>query len=122
MRIEGLTRKAFCRNGLLLRIDPFAILILGTDQNRTRRTHRRDAIDRVGRLFDPPPTARNDDRILNNVAGFQSDLVALLVFSFTIGADALEQEDSTTFGIAKPYGREVAPFPVFKLAVFHAGA
>src|SRR5438876_5534225 len=44
MRIEGLTGEAFGGNGLLLMIDPFAVLILRTNQHCRRRAYGRDAI------------------------------------------------------------------------------
>src|SRR5260370_38524996 len=81
---------------------------------------RRSGIDRVGRLLHAPPTTRNDDRILDNVAGSQRDFVPALVLPFRIGPDSLKHKLPIAFGTAEANRREVAPFALIELVVFDA--
>ena len=44
VRVERLTREPFGRHGLLLRVDLLTAGVLGADDDRARRTHRRDPV------------------------------------------------------------------------------
>src|SRR2546425_4396022 len=46
--------------------------------------------DRVGGLHDAPPAARHNQRILDNVAIFQLNVFAVLIFLCAIASDALK--------------------------------
>jgi len=54
----------------------------------------------IGRLDHAPPTTGHYHRVLNDVAYFQIDIISLLVFSFSITRDSLEQRDTRTRLIA----------------------
>ncbi len=79
-------------------------------------------IDGIDRLFDTPPTTRHDDRILDNVAGFQSDLVSVLVFPLAVSLNGLKQKLSPTFRSTKANCREITFRALCELAVFDARA
>src|ERR1700674_4230577 len=46
--------------------------------------------DRVNRLRDAPPAPRNDQRVLNDVAGLEIEIFAVLAFLLPIARDALK--------------------------------
>ena len=81
---------------------------------------RRVGIDRVGRLLDPPPAAGNDHRILNDVSGFQRDVVPILVFLLRIRSDGLKQRDLAAARVAEADVGQRASFALLELAIFHA--
>src|SRR5713226_1485151 len=83
---------------------------------------RRVGIYRVGRLLYAPPAAGHDHRILNYVAGFQRDLVAVLVLFLRITSDDLKQRHLTAAGIAKAYVGQGALRALREVAIFDARA
>ncbi len=80
----------------------------------------RIGIDGVRRLFDAPPTTRHDDRILDNISGFQSDLTPVFICALGVGADSLKQQLSIAFRTAKANRGQITTLALIELPFFYA--
>src|SRR5207253_10536010 len=83
---------------------------------------RRVRIDRVRGLFDAPPAARHYDRILDDVTGFQRDLVAMLIFLIGIVSDELEKRHLCAARIAEANVCQRPSFALIYTTIFYAHA
>jgi hypothetical protein len=75
VRVEGLAGKAFGGRSLLLRIDPLAVLVLGTDQYRRRRAHRSHSIS-----GDCSVAAQHEDVVAQDLEIILSEVARVATF------------------------------------------
>src|ERR1041384_1757319 len=83
MRAEGLAAVAFFGHGLLLRIDPFAVLVLRAHQHCARRSHGSKTSARHGSI-----TAKQKDIVAQSLKIVGSPVPQLLL-AFTVKHRAL---------------------------------
>ena len=79
--------------------------------------------DCVHRLRHPPPPSWFDHRVLNDVAGFQVDVLPILVLLLAIAGDALKQRDRCAAFVAHTYAaRQVTSFALIENPVERVGS
>src|SRR6185295_17908645 len=92
MRVESLTGESFSRYCLLLRVDPFAGLVLRAHQDRGRRPHRSNAITGYGAV-----APQHENIIAQHLVVVLRKVARLAAFVVTIGhlAVGLHREVTT---------------------------